>query len=346
MTLLPLIAAAYTFTATATGLDEGAPVEFFFAGEGTDRDYETLFVVKEGVGEICRQMEKAGIPAGKAVDLTKCVVWPVGCPVRLTPGIEDFLEISLPEGFERASIIYTGGLRDLSGAVIASTNMPMSLFALYSMPESPMVFNGIFDQGTVYNSFRTKKKFKKGDKVSFTLTWDEKEMPRSVAFTVKPGKGADLIGELKKLAAVSEIDVMVNFDPEMTVEEAQRVSLALSTVDSRPVKINGRVNDTLFFRAFLPLEKWRDRRERLVQPFELTLSDNGDELFYIEENWKVEGIDPKLTPKKITFDEAKNYKRTNTCFIYVDKGTKISRIEEAMKKFTGLKILNWYVFQK
>ena len=47
--LCSLIAAALTFTATATGVEKGTAVEFFFAGKNTDRDYETMFLLDESI---------------------------------------------------------------------------------------------------------------------------------------------------------------------------------------------------------------------------------------------------------------------------------------------------------
>ena len=58
--LSALLAASFTFTATATGVEKGAAVEFVFAGPNTDRDYETMFVIDGSVDEFCAKLEKAG----------------------------------------------------------------------------------------------------------------------------------------------------------------------------------------------------------------------------------------------------------------------------------------------
>ena len=44
-----ILAASMTFTATATGVEKGTPVEFVFAGGNTDRDYETMFLIDGSV---------------------------------------------------------------------------------------------------------------------------------------------------------------------------------------------------------------------------------------------------------------------------------------------------------
>lgn len=345
MTVFSIIAAAYTFTAVATGLDDGAPVEFMFAGNGSDHDYESLFLVEKGIGEICKDLETAGLPIGKPVDLSKCHVWPVGCPVKVVPSLSNFLTIELPQGLEPCEMIYTGGTRDTSGMPTASTNTPMALMTLYSLSQSPFVFNGIYEQGIVYNSFKAKRKLKKGEKVEFTISWNDSEFPKSVAYELNSGNTKQIFEELKRLSEKTEVDVQVSFDPEITVEEAVGISQALAMIDSRNVKINGRKDGSLFYRAFLPLQKWLDRKERLVQPFELTLG-TPDRLVFLEEDWSGEGIDPKLTERQIKFDDAVKYERTDTCFIFAEKTMTISRVESTMRKVASKNIRNWYVFAK
>ena len=122
---------------------------------------------------------------------------------------------------------------------------------------------------------------------------------------------------------------------------ARAAAKALATLDSKQVKING--CDTIFYRSFLPLVKWLDRKERLTQPFELTLG-NPDKLVFIEEDWSGPGDDPVLTPKEIPFADAAKHDRTDTCFIYAWDDAKVSRILDAMSKLTGAHIRNWYVY--
>ena len=85
----------------------------------------------------------------------------------------------------------------------------------------------------------------------------------------------------------------------------------------------------LFYRAFLPLVKWLDRKERLVQPFELTVGMTNS-LVHIDEDWSVEGDDPKLTPQAISFDQVGKFPNTETCFIYVAPSSRLSSVYQAM----------------
>lgn len=193
-----LIAAACTctFSATATGLEKGAPVEFLFAAQDSDNAYETMFLVDESIDEFCRKIEAAGIPRGKAESVRDCILWPVGCPVKIEPAISEYIVTTMPPGLSLGDIIYTGGTRDAKGSPIAATNQPCAAFAFYSLGQSPLVFEGVYPQGDVYNAHVAAKTLKKGDKVKFTLSWDGSTRPKIVSISLAPGT---IASELKRL---------------------------------------------------------------------------------------------------------------------------------------------------
>lgn len=185
---------------------------------------------------------------------------------------------------------------------------------------------------------------KKGERIQFKISWDEGGIPtKSLHLTVRPGNAQAILKKLKAESEKHPVDAMIGFADELTVGEAAKVSQALATIDSPRVKINGCSN--IFYRAFLPLVKWRDRKERLVQPFELTLGDP-DRLEFIEEDWSVEGTDPKLTPKNISFQEAASHEKTDTCFIFADTETPVSRVCMAMRRLRESRVRVWYVFTR
>ena len=341
-----LLAAASicTFTATATGVEKGAPVEFLFTDKSSDNDYEAMFFIDGSIEDFCRKIETAGIPRGKAESVADCILWPSGCKVTLKPALSEFVATSMPQGMSLGEIIYTGGTRDGKGAPIASTNQPCAAFAFYSLGQSPLVFNGIYPQGDVYGAHTAARALKKGEKVEFTLTWDGKSRPKQVTINLAPGKLQDALKLLKHEAETNDcLDVKVAFSPEMTVRESIAAAQALSVIDSLKVKINGRDDGTLFYRAFMPLAKWYDRSERLVQPFELAVTNDVDTLTFIAEDWSGEGTDPKLTAHPISFAEAKQYPRIHTCFIYASKSVRLRRLYAAMTKLDGMHIDSWYV---
>lgn len=340
---LALIAAALTFTATATGVEKGSAVEFAFAGKGTDRDYETMFLLDDTVDAFCAKLEKAGLPRGKPTDNATSRLWPVGCTLKFEPSLSTYIDGRMPDGLPDSDPVYTGGTRLPDGRCEAGTNMPLAVFSIYTLAQSPIVYNGIYGQGLVYNSFTARQQLKKGERVTFTVSWDENSMPKPLHLTAKPGKAVELINRLKAESEKSDLDVLLGFDGEMTVAEATAVASAVATLDSSHIKFNGITN--IFYRSFLPLVKWRDRKERLVQPFELTIGEP-DTLVAIDEDWTVEGLDPKLTPREIPFADAVKYNRTEVCLIYANSETKVSRILQAMKKLGDKRIKNWYVFTR
>ena len=340
-----LLAASISFTATATGVEKGTPIEFLFAGKDTDRDYETMFLLDETVGELCARLEKAGLPKGRATSVAACTLWPVGCRVTFEPALDAFIETTWPEGLSPAPFIYTGGTRNEKGAVVANDDMPLAFCALYSLAQAPVVFNGVYGQGDVYGAHKARLTLKKGERKKFVLSWDEKTMPAHLDVAFTPGSAARILQQVKTAADKGEVEVRAAFDPALTVAEATQIAQALALIDSPKVKLNGRADGQLFFQAFLPSARWRDRQQRLTQPFELTIRPTDSELVFIEEDWSVEGNDPKLTPRAIPFAEARQHPSTDTCFIFADKDTKLGRIYTEMLKLKDTKILNWYVFE-
>lgn len=338
-----ILAASLSFTATATGLEKGTPVEFVFAGRNTDRDYETMFLIEGSVDELCAKLEAAGLPRGKPTDVARAHLWPVGCRVTFSPALDSFIEGKMPEGLPESDPIYTGGLRLGEGACDAGTNMPAAVFSIYTLAQSPFVYNGIYNQGAVYGSFTARKTLKKGERVSFSVTWDAATLPQEINLTFHPGNATEVLNRLRTVSESSEVDARIGFDGRLTVQEATAAAMALATIDSSRIKVNGCSN--IFYRSFLPLVKWQDRKERLSQPFELTLG-NPNRLVFIDEDWSVDGDDPKLTPVEIAVSEIARHPRTDTCFIYAESQTKVSEILRAMESLKGGNIRNWYVFSR
>lgn len=344
--ILACLAAAFTFTASATGLEKGSTVEFFFIGADSDRAYEAMFMLDMPVADFAKEIEKAGLPRGTPIDPEKCLVWPVGTPVAFEPTISSFVTVDETDGFSLGRLVYTGGLVDTNGVPIASDVMPASVFSLYSLGQSLFLPEGIIGQGDAYGKFHARVTLKKGAKYAFTVSWNTTDRPKHIDLHAVPSNTISLIKGLKEESMRSAVDVLVSFDKELTVAEATVFAKAIDLVDSVRVKINGCKPGSLFFRAFLPLVKWTDRQNRMVQPFELTIQSDDAELLFIDEDWTVEGNDPKLTPRQISFEEAIQKDKTDTCFIFASPNTKLSRIYDAMSKLKGSKVHNWYVFPK
>ena len=339
-----LLAASLSFTATATGVGKGAPVEFAFAGKNSDRDYETMFLLEEPVASLCSRLEEAGMPRGKATDLERCVLWPVGCELSFCPSLTNFITSTLPQDLAKSPPVYAGGCRNEKGTPVANDEMPQAFFSHYTLSQSPIVFSEPYNQGDVYGAHVAAVGMKKGQKVVFTVSWDEKTLPRHMDVDVSATNAPSVLSTLLSEAKNGELDVTVTLDPSMTVSEAVMAAKALSQLDSRRIKLNGFPDGGLFYRAFLPDESWTNRAARLVQPFELTIDGDHDRLVVVDEDWSVEGLDPKLTAHEIPFSEAPQRTKTDTCFIYARPDTRLSRVFAAKQKLKSCHVVNWYVF--
>ena len=339
-----LLATSFTFTAVATGVGKGTPLEFVFAGKDSDRAYESMFLLDEPVSDFCRRLEQAGLPRGRPVDVEGCRLWPVGCPLSFDPPIDKFVNTTLPEGITAAPPVYTGGSRTKDDLPIAATEMPSAVFSLYTLAQAPIVFNGIYDQGIVYGCHLAATELKKGEKVKFTVSWDAKSMPRHIDLTIAETNATAVLAALRNEAARGETDVTVAFDSALTVASATAAANALSIIDSPRLKLNGRADGGLFYRAFMPEADWTNRTSRLVQPFELTIGSDSERLVFIDEDWNVDGDDPKLTLQEIPFSDAAKHPKTDTCFIFTRSDCRLERVFKVMDRLKASKVTKWYVF--
>ncbi len=342
-----------TFTAVSTDCGIDAQLEFLFVGPGSDHDYEAMFVTEAEVADIAKAFDLAGIPRGRDINAFDCRFWPVGSVLTLEPGITNFVretrEGLLPE------ILFTGGARDLSDVPVAHTNSPESVFAFYNLAQSLIQFNDFLDQSAAYGRFMPAVKIPKGEKRTFTLTWTGKPAYETVTLALAPGNMAEALKGLQEKAEKSELDVCVDFSPDLTLKEAAADALALSMIDSVRVKLNGTKEGQFFYHAFLPLEAWREPTGRLAQPPEIHLKGDGTvEVVETIEDWSDDdSLDAKLTRKvHACASDAEAGRiaspiadKTLTVFIFAPPETKLGRLYELKKHVTGT-VPNWYLFSE
>lgn len=336
-----LLAASFTFTATATGVEKGTPVEFAFSERDFDRDYETMFFIDGSLESLCDRMEAAGMPRGKGTSVSNCDFWPVGCLVTLSPSLDEFIETEYPDEIPASEIVYTG-------ARPATTNEPAAVFSFFSVPSAPFVFEIPYAQSAVYGVHRAKQTMKKGEKVTFTLSWDETTFPKPLSVTMRPGRLNAILDEMTKAHAErAKIQVRVDFDGALTVAEARLVAEALDLVETNTTMFNGTdATGHLYYRSFLPSDEWTNRQSRVSQPFELHFDEDGiARLLYIESDWTSEGLDPTLTEHEIAFDEAAKYPDIVTTFVFAASSTPLKRITDVLAKMPKGAVEVCYVFQ-
>lgn len=332
-----------TLTAVSTDCGKDAPIEFLLAGPESDHDYEAMFLTEASVKDIAQAFADAGIPLGQPVSTSACRFWPTGGKLEITPDIWTLMRDVRDE--RKAQVTYTGGTREADGSPVAHTNMPQAVFALYNCPQSLLQFDDALDQSATYGRFLPAVKIPKGEKRTLTFTWkDNADLPLEVEFA--PGKLAETLLAIKEKSAGREIDLMPSFSPELTVHEAIEVAKALSVLDSCTVKVNGFKPGQFFFRAFLPRESWRDRKERLTQPYEVRLGGEKPSLAIIKEDWSdTSSSDPKLTVREnVPFEMIPKTDNVDTCFVYAKKGTRLADVF-AVRTLLPARVVNWYVYE-
>ena len=356
------------FLVEATGLDKADPAEFFAIGPLSDRAYESLFVTVPSPAAIVSALERVGVPRGVPPDITGARLWPCGEKLTLTAkpvstngqtlAFADLLnDVSEKEegAILHAPFLYTGGVRDASGVVVAATNIPCAVFALYSHSPSLLLLDGQFDQSSVYGRFRAKIGCAAGDLFELTLRWDGRTtvLRRDVVFTVSNMK--DKLAALRAEAAGRDLFVIPSCGEGTTVDEAASIAQALSLLDGKGLKVGGAASGRFFYRAFLPNPAWRERPGRIFQPFEVHVAADGKKKFiFIEEDWSGEGLDPVLKPHETPFAEwselskliaqtGEQGAKINVLFIFAPKATPVSTLTPIIPA-VGSRITTFYVF--
>ena len=352
----------------ATGLGPADTVEFFAIGPLSDRAYESFFVTVASPAAIADAIERAGVPRGVPPDIAGARLWPCGEKLALTAtpvatnapalAFADLLTDTAEKeegAILSAPVVYTGGARDASGAVVAATNIPCAVFALYSHTPSLLQLNGQFDQSTVYGRFRAKKVWPAGSLFELTLRWDGRTtvLHRDVELTVPTLK--EKLTALRADAAAHDLFVRLSFGEGTTVGEAAEIAEALSLVDGKGLKMDGPLPGQFFFRAFLPDPAWRARPGRLFQPFEVHVAADGAKRFvFVEEDWSGEGLDPVLKPHETPFTEwaelpkliaqtGEKGTKINVLFLFAPKATPVATLTPAVSA-VGDRIATFYVF--
>lgn len=295
-----------SFSAKATGVGTDVPVEFLIAGPESDRDYETIFLADDSPAAIVKAFREAGIPAGKTYDLAACNLWPVGSVLTVEPSVAELIKLAPGAEGELYDAVYTGGNGNF--------DMPAAVFSTYTTAQSLITFDDAMDQSVAYGRFLARRQWQKGEKVVFKFAW----------------KGA------------RTTDFTPDFPADKTLGEAVKYAQAVQLTDKRTSKVNGFKDGQFFYQAFLPKEQWRDRRERLTQPVEIRLKDGQAVYTLIDEDWKVEGDDPKLTPREVPLAEAVKAK-CDTCFIYAPATTKLAELYRLKRDFPP-SFRNWYIY--
>lgn len=340
-----------TFTAKATGLKKADKAEFFFVTPGSDHDYESVFKLDDTAKDMIAALKAAGIPKGRNFDVKSSRLWPAGVVLTMEPAITNFIRDAYGEAIPQ--IVYSGGADGEKGIPLSDYDSPCAFLALYNCPQSQLQLDDSLEQSATYGRFLPAREFQPDESVQFTLTWNGEESVKPVDLKLAPGKIEESVSLLKKLSEKSELDVTPDFSSEMTLREASAFAEVFRMLDSPRVKMNGFKEGQFYYQAYLPLEKWRDRKERLSQPPEIHFSSDKIIVTEIVEDWSdEESLDPKLIIKNHTVSTAAEAaaiarpfaEKTFTAFIYAPDDFKLAGLFELKKHLKSDLIWNWYVF--
>ena len=329
--------------AEAVGHRVGITAEFLLVGPFSDRAYEAAAVTVATPGDIARAVESLGMVRGGGIGSRPFRFWPYGERVQATvrrldrPDLtekplqslivdKEVLAPLLGEG----GLVFTGGRWEGDGC-LTDTNMPSSVISLYN--EASSIFDVPFQvgQNEVYGRLSLAEALPSGALMEIVLRplvpagGGARVLPMMATATMdgdqikvtcsgedekvlKRDSLAEVLMWLRSQAeAGREPFVTVAIDDALPLKRAIDVAHVFGLLDGKGLKLDGKTEEGLFVRAFLPLEKWRERKDRNPQPFELHLSREADgalkkRLVFIEEDWNVEGLDPKLTLRDYPFE--------------------------------------------
>ena len=328
--------------AEAVGHRSGITAEFLLVGPLSDRAYEAAAVTVAMPSDIVRAVECVGLSRGGGVGSRPFRFWPCGERVKGTVRRLDVANApekplqSLVADKEASSpllgeggLVFTGG-RWEDTVCLTDTNMPSSVISLYN--EGGSVFDVPFQvgQSEVYGRLSLAVEMPYGALLEIVLRplMPADGAPRVLPLTAAAAlegeqvvvtcagldgavmKRANLAETLTWLRAQADAGrepfVTLGMDDALPLKRAIDVARVFGMLDGQGLKLDGKTERGLFARAFLPLEKWRERKDRNPQPFELHLTRETDgilkkKLIFIEEDWSVEGLDPKLTPREYPF---------------------------------------------
>lgn len=331
--------------AEAVGHKAGITAEFLLVGPLSDRAYEAAAVTVASPGAIARAVMSIGLPRGGGVGSRPFRFWPCGERVAVTvrdldtPGaaerpLQTLVRDAEPEKplVGEGGLVFTGGKWSVSGSCLTDTNLPSAVISLYNDPGT--VFDVPFQvgQSEVYGRTTLASELRCGSLLEIVVRPLEPAdgKPRALLLTATASMSggevlmtcvrsdgtvaqkallAETLAWLKaQVDAGRELFVTVDMDDALPLKRAVDVARVFGMLEGSGIKLDGKTGTGLFPRAFLPQEKWRERKDRNPQPFELHVAAGAGgkvdkKLVFVEEDWNVQGLDPKLTPREYPFED-------------------------------------------
>lgn len=371
------------FLAEATGLGVGDIAEFVVCGPLSDRAYESMFMSLAKPEDITAAVESLGVPRGVPTNGDLARFWPEGERLEVSVRPVGGTDIALSgvikdsqksgEDIVGRGVVYTGGEHAVDGSLVAATNIPCAVFATYNHAPSALQLSSTLDQSSAYGRFQVAREFKAGDLVEFSLRRVDPGRVREMVCAVSPagckvkdGKGSVLKeGTFTEAAEYiraeskggADIYLRLSFSPDTPVAFARACAGLFTGFDGKVAKLNGFEKGQFFSKAFLPDESWRNRKQRIAQPFEIYPAGKGAGKFvFVEEYWdkKSESVDPELRPHeheyknkeellKLISETGRQGEKMFTAFVFLPSGSTLGPALEALEALRP-RIACFYVF--
>ena len=377
-------AGTVVFLAEATGLNLGDTAEFLVCGPLSDRAYESMFMSLAKPEDIVAAVASLDVPRGVPTNNDLARFWPegehLGISVRPVGGEELELgavikdEAGNGENVVGQGIVFTGGELAADGSLVAATNIPCAILAMYSHSPSPLQLPAALEQSSTYGRIQVGRKFKRGDLVEISLKRKETDRVREFVCSVSPatskivdGKGAVLCSgtfteaaEYVRAESKKGLDIFLRlaFSPDTPIAFAKACAGLFVGFDGTVAKLNGFEKGQFFAKAFLPDDSWRNRKQRIAQPFEIYPAGNGAGKFvFVEEHWDKDSdsIDPELRPHeheykskaellRLVAETGKQGDKMFTAFVFLPTGSTIGPALEVVNALRP-RITCFYVFE-
>ena len=238
-----------------------------------------------------------------------------------------------PRGFVYCGSPRVPGSDGAAEICLADREAPVSMLSFYNEPQTLLDVPRLSPQGEVYENYTVNPEamVSAGRMVRLTLAPEPRpdgrprvrpvgltvvtaEAPGGVAFLLREGEGEpqriDAFGDLlKRLMGVvdEQGDPMLTLviDDAVPLARAREVCKVLQKIEGENgVRLEPPPAGQIFYKSFLPDEKWRERAKRLSQPWEFhvgplpaTNAVSPLRLVQILEDWSdPNSIEPRLTP--------------------------------------------------
>lgn len=301
-----------------TGMILGDPVEFFVITDMSGQDYEALMTTWVTPSDLHQALEFIGLKPIGSVNTTLHRLWPRGDSVDAdlilqmndeeTPRIIPFHKwITRPEGsvMEYMPWVFTGAPMLPHPQIEDKEVYGADMFSPHSIAASFNLHNTLFDlpvQGAktaVYGQYLRNPDLvtQHGHPVVLRLRpTPENRRRREVDHLLTlatPDHPASLASLHEAVAESIEALFWVtpDFGPDLTLADLRKIASTLMDLerDEEQIRIEPPVPGQLYYQAFAPPERFRDRTRRPSQPLEIHLHRDEEALratlFEIEEIW-------------------------------------------------------------